>query len=352
MRIVMTRRASITVGDGINIFLFSLADELLRQGHEVVVISSSQANTDLVRKLYSFENVPEIVSLTSNIHRNFWSNLFSWVISGPRAISKVNPDVVIINGVVPALARRYPTIVVSHDVEIRGHHTLQRTYKRLSYRAARAVVATSTEIKAILRSTNIVPDARVIPTCVSLENYYRTSMAMREPAILHVGTAGYKQPQMSLQVLEKLPPEFSLYMTGPVTQELAETLAAMKAEERKRVYAVGSVDAAGFRRLLSRVLAVVVPSKYEVPVLSPTVLEAFASATPVVASSISADLLKPGVNGYTFENPHSCADLIVQLQQESDVWKRLSYGASQTARQFSTKSVADQYIALARSIVS
>jgi len=42
-----------------------------------------------------------------------------------------------------------------------------------------------------------------------------------------------------------------------------------------------------------------VPSRYVVPVASPTVLESFAAGTPVVGSTgISRDLLSPGVNGY------------------------------------------------------
>lgn len=63
MRIILTRREGLDTPDGINIFLFSLAEALLEMGHEVVVVSSAQSDRNKLREYYPVRRWPEIVPL-------------------------------------------------------------------------------------------------------------------------------------------------------------------------------------------------------------------------------------------------------------------------------------------------
>jgi glycosyltransferase involved in cell wall biosynthesis len=99
--------------------------------------------------------------------------------------------------------------------------------------------------------------------------------------------------------------------------------------------------------LLSSVRVVSVPSRYDCPVASPTVLEAFASGTPVVAStSISRDLLLDGINGYAVPDAliEQGSRRIQSLLHDDNEWERMSAAARLTAESFSAEAVARRYL--------
>lgn len=356
MHVVLTRRADpLEVPDGINVFVFALADELMRRGHEVSVVSGAASDGQAVSRFYRLERSPRIVSLSGRRSLTPPRAAWTWSTRGRRAIARLAPDFLIVNGVVPV---RFPalTCAVSHDLEQRegALGTRGRTlYKRVSYRRADRVVATCTELRLALAEELRIPPDRigVIPTCIPVESYTPRPLSERRPAVLHMGTADYKNPAATIAAFATLRhPDARLYVTGPDAPALRPVLDGLPAEVRDRVELTGYVSEQELRELLATVRCLSVPSTYWSPVASPTVLEGLASGTPVVGShSISEDLLQEGVNGYR-RSPSDAAGLAAAMDELLDDdarWEALAAGALRTSREFGSARVADEYLRLA-----
>lgn len=88
-----------------------------------------------------------------------------------------------------------------------------------------------------------------------------------------------------------------------------------------------------------------VPSKYEIPVLSPTVLEAFASGAVVITtSSISRDLIQPGENCLTAETPLEAATAVDRLMIDEEGASAIAQKALQKVKDFDAANVAHRLI--------
>lgn len=353
MRIVLTRREALDTPDGINIFLFSLAEALLESGHEVIVLSSAWSDREKLRQFYSLKQWPETVSLGEHRSIKYLDSLKVWVTKGQRVIKSLNPDVVILNGAVP-LRLKALTCTVSHDAERRMSRIpyFRTAFKRYCYARSEMIVATCDEVRDELCADLGVSPSRVevIPTCVQLGSYVQKPLEEREDAILHMGTVDYKNPEASIRAFGRMAtPGKKLYITGKATEELKTLAASLPSAFRNGVEFLGYVPAPRLIELLGTVKVVSVPSNYAAPVASPTVIEALASGTPVVASpSISRQVLEDGVNGFmrTPEDEQSMALAYESLLTDSHVWKRMAANALQSSGNFSARRVADLYLRL------
>jgi glycosyltransferase involved in cell wall biosynthesis len=354
MHIVMTRREALDTPDGINIFLFSLAEALLEGGHEVTVVGSAWTDEAKVREFYPLRRWPRIVSLGEHRSVHYLQSLRAWMTKGKRIIRSLQPDMVILNGAVP-LRFDALTCSVSHDAEKRMDRVpLFRTaFKRLCYGKADLIVATCDEVRDALSADLGIEPGRiaVIPTCVRLATYTRKPVAERENAILHMGTVDYKNPVSSVRAFARTKTAGArLYITGKPTPELLQELAQLPEPVRRRVELPGYVSAARLLEMLGTVKVVSVPSNYVAPVASPTVIESLASATPVVASrSISRQVLTDGVNGYVCDSSDAAAmaSAYDALLEDGQAWQRMSSAALETAGAFAAGRVAEQYLRLA-----
>jgi glycosyltransferase involved in cell wall biosynthesis len=353
MNIVMTRREALDVPDGINIFLFSLADALQENGHRVTMVATAATDTGKLQDYFAPRRMPQIVSLGTHTETKYRKALFTWVTKGSQALQKLSPDLIVVNGVVPI---RLPglTCAVSHDIEKRFMHPILRdTYKRWCYAQTDITVATCTEVRSALSSDlgRREQEIAVIPTCVRLDNYKPKPIEQREDAILHLGTAVYKNPIATLRAFARIArPGRKLYLTGKVTPEVQEFLRQMPAAARECVETPGYVAWDRLADLLASVKVISVPSVYNVPVASPTVIEAFASATPVVGTtSISRQVLQHERNGYVCDpaNATQLAAAFERLLNDRSIWRALSEHASTTSRLFCCRRVAQMYVDLA-----
>ena len=353
MHVLITRRAPLDTPDGINISIFSLADALLGRGHRVTMVSSTVSDAARLAELYGLRRVPDVVALSD---RQGWDGSYRrlmtpWIRRGRQMVNRLGPDLIIVNGALP-IRFEAPTVVVSHDLEQRfsGLGPFRHWYKRWTYRQATWVAATTTEIRDLLaeeigrRRSSI----HVIPTCFDLAGYTSRPLAEREPAILHMGTVDYKNPSATIRAFGRVAGQPRLYLTGPSNPTVVEELAALPGEARERVSLLGYVSAADLRDLLGRVRVVSVPSVYAVPVASPTVVEPFASGTPVVASkSISRDLLVDDRNGLvTALEPDPMARGFERLLGDDGLWQRLSTEALTTSADFGADTIAERYLGL------
>jgi glycosyltransferase involved in cell wall biosynthesis len=353
MRFALTRREALDTPDGINIFLFSLAEALLERGHEVVVVSSARTDRDLLREYYSLARWPDIVSLGMHQSVQYPHSLSAWLTKGRSVLRSMDPDLVIVNGAVP-LRLDALTCTVSHDAEKRlGRFPFLRTaYKRFCYAKCDVVVATCEEVRAALSVDLRMQPAqiKVIPTCVKLSSYIQRPLRERENAILHMGTVDYKNPASSIKAFAAMASiDKKLYLTGRPTDEIKDLIQSLPSGTRGRIELLGYVAAPKLIELLGTVKVVSVPSIYAVPVASPTVIEALASGTPVVGSpSISREVLSDGVNGFVRAPADhlSMARAYEALLNDEQLWSRMAVEAVISSKLFSAYRVADLYLGL------
>jgi len=97
LRIGITRREYLTNLDGVNRFLFTLADGLSVLGHEMSVISYSFAGgpfSDLIanlQKYFDFEGNAKIYTLTTSTQRIMYPKIaLTWCVQGSKLIDKLD----------------------------------------------------------------------------------------------------------------------------------------------------------------------------------------------------------------------------------------------------------------------
>ena len=113
MNIVITRRHWADVPDGINIFIYSLAEALLQKGHRVTLLSGASCNIEKVRDYFHLATYPEILSLGTASDAGYLTVVRSWRNRGRAMIRDLDPDFIIVNGALPfrnsSLLQRYRT---------------------------------------------------------------------------------------------------------------------------------------------------------------------------------------------------------------------------------------------------
>lgn len=352
MRFVITRREALHLADGINSFIFGLSQALIARGHDVSLISPTSSSIPRIREYFGPSQEAKIYSLSEAESPSHLDMVRAWLRKGLPLLHEIAPDFIVVNGALP-FRLPFPSCTVSHDLEKRWSYgsTVRRMYKFYAYRQSDSIVATCAELRRALASEIAVAEERiaVIPTCVELAAFQALRLDEREAAILHVGTARYKNPLATMRALARLTRPAKLYITGRPTAEMLEFAAGLPAALRAKIDFVGILSAPDLRRLLARVRLVSVPSLYSAPVASPTVLEALASGTPVVGSPcISGDVLDDSC-GFRVEpeDTDRMAAVFDTLLFDDAAWGRGSEGARNQATKFDNTAVAMKYEGLA-----
>jgi glycosyltransferase involved in cell wall biosynthesis len=212
------------------------------------------------------------------------------------------------------------------------------------YRLAQARAATCTELREALAKNIFMQRDKIhiLPTCVRISDFLFQLDHPKKPFLLHVGTMPYKHPEKSMAALDLLQDaRLQLLITGPSCPWVEKSLASLSTQTRPRIRLLGVVPASQLRSLMSEATAVLVPSGYHIPVLSPTVLESFAAGAAVICtSSISRDLIHPGKNCLVAESPSLVASHCNTLTLSPEVGKDLGRQALQDVGPFDAIEVA------------
>ena len=288
MKVVITQFGSALIEGGITAFIFELSNALIQDGHEVYVLSGrdSPKTQATIQNMFGVERLPRILTLEnreaiwrSKINRDLVKELFLWASQGSHLVKKIAPDMIIINGATPIFSSVFK-VTVCHDLEFRGQpwsSALLSLYDKVLYQMFDKVATTSTELaqaapgKLGIKSEKVV----TIPICVDTHKYIGLPQEQREHAILHVGTWLDKNLETTVKAfckLAKTDSAIKLYVVGALTEKNKVMLSKVKEEFSKRICCVGKVSKIELRDLYSRVKVTSVPSTYQIPVLSPTVL--------------------------------------------------------------------------------
>jgi glycosyltransferase involved in cell wall biosynthesis len=352
-RVVITRRAPLDFRDGINIFIFALADAFIEAGHEVTVVATTVGDRARIQRLFDVRTEPTLLSVEDGPRSVGYEGLTpGWLLRGRRMIGRQQPDLVINNGALPfAVPGR--SCNVAHDLgwsTPRRLDRLRRAYKRYAYGRCDHVVAQCSEVRdGLARQLDVRADSiGIVPPCVDVEASQAAASETREDAILHTGTDSYKDPASTIRAFAALErPSTRLYVEGQVTDELGQQVAALPAATRSRIELLGELSAARLRALLGSVRVASFPTRYAIPTASPTVVEAIAAGTPIAGSTlISADLLKHDGNGLACRDEAELVAAFERLLVADGPWASMSQRALAMAPRFSAREVARTYLSL------
>lgn len=342
MRILFARRDSLSRADGINSFLYAIIEALLEQGHEVHLAGSGQPQLQEIHHRFPCQFYPRFWAVGDGGPYGWKKDIPIWFRHWPRLVQQVQPDRIVVNGVIPRW-NSVPTLGINHDLENRGGFWFARLIRIIGYRLVQDRVATCSELRNAL-SHNILKSQKkigVIPTCLRLKDFHPQT-GQKEHFLLHIGTAPYKHPETSMQSLELIPdPKLRLVITGPRHPLADRAFGCLPKSVQARIEFAGIVPASDLRRKMAAALAVLVPSAYEIPVLSPTVLEGFASGAVVITTtSVSRDLIAPGENCLTAETPIGIAAAVEMLLGSQKLQDELIRQALKRVEAFDSARVA------------
>ena len=368
LKIAILQAGSALRPGGIPVFMFELSNALIRDGHEVYVITGREVPKTItaIREIFDVERLPRIIPL-KKIQKEFWSpkldmgtmnELILWLFQGSQLLETISPDMIIINGAVPIRSSAFK-VAVCHDLELRNTrlHALLKLYDNVLYRGYDKVATTSTELAQAAPATLGINAKNIttIPVCIGVQKYHVSPQECREHAILHVGTWYDKNLYSTVKafcILAKMDPTIKLYVVGDLSERPKRILSKVKEEFLRRIFCVGHISKTDLRDLYSRVKVTSVPSIYQVPVLSPTALESLASGTPVIGGStaISCDLLVDKYNGFRVRpnDFNTLAERMSLLTGNKELWDKLSVNARSVAENFDASLVSKKYIELYR----
>lgn len=346
MRILFARRDSLSRADGINSFLYAIIEALLEQGHEVHLAGSGQPQLQEIHHRFPCQFYPRFWAVGDGGPYGWKKDIPIWFRHWPRLVQQVQPDRIVVNGVLPRW-NSVRTLGINHDLENRGGFWFARLVRMIGYRLTNDRVATCTELRNAL-SQNIFLNRKkigILPTCIRLKDFL-PHHGPKELFLLHIGTAGYKHPEKSIATLNLLrDSRVRLIITGPRYSSAEQPLAGISARLRERIELVGVLSAEELRKKMASALAILAPSGYQIPVLSPTVLEGFASGAVVITSpSISRDLIQPGENCLTAETPPEAAAAVDRLLADDEWASAIAQKAFRKAKEFDAANVAHRLI--------
>jgi glycosyltransferase involved in cell wall biosynthesis len=329
-------------------------------GHEASVLTfSSSIDKENVKRIYHVQNVPNILSLKRFESFDYWpprgsslKDLTIWLVRGSRIIMEEEPDLVIINGIVPLLKlSKTKYIAVAHqvcphiasDLGLLGLAGLRILYKIVP---DVAVAITSREKKCLEEYLGIKPV--VIPLCINTRRFRVARLEEREKMILHVGVYGPKNLEFTLKVFNSLcsRDDVKLCIVGGYDENHLEMLRSIVKDDcRNRVIFMGRISKEKLIELYSKSRVLLAPSLYEgLPYVS---LEAQASGTPVVASrAIPPEAVLDNITGYRIDlkDFQTFKDKVHALLTDDILWEEMSKRARKHAESFDSIVIAKQYL--------
>ena len=374
MKVLLTSDLNPDTVNGVIVSVLMLKQELERQGCEVKLLTlSSTRETYREGEIYYVGSIPldaiyPNLRASLNTRSSLVDELIAW-----------KPDIIhsqcefFTYSFVQRIAKH------CHCPIIHTYHTQYEYYTKyvlpgnwdgflarvmaLRLRSADVVIAPTEKTKNYLLSENICSSVRVIPTGIDLDAFSR---------------AGTPEEMAVLRKKLGVPSSWRLYgNVGRVAQEknLDEVLAIHQRvrEQRDDVGLLIVGDGAGMKQLKKHIeervlgesvfLTGMVPkesvgSYYQLldffisasvsETQGLTYIEALANGRPVIArrDDAIAHVVQSDVNGYQYDTPDECVNILLQLLADDTLYTRWKQGAWESRDQFSKKHFGERVFAL------
>jgi len=333
-KVAIIRRGDVGGIDGVNRFIFTLANGLRKLGHQVMVFGHHM--TGCPSELFSVDVTTCVIN--DGDCKGYVKYMWDWFACGSRILRVFEPEMIIVNGVVPLKLRTFK-VAVNHGnaiFELRQSH-LKRYVTKMLYNAYDRVVCVSSKVASEMKEVGLICD-EIIPIPLILENYSPESE--RELIVLHVGASPRKRPDVSVRavkLLRSLGYNIKLILVGHYEKKAEWIIVRETCPDRE------------LRELYSKALALMHPSLWEG--FPYAVLEAQACGTPVIVGpGVPDEALVAEKSGFKVAsfNPEEYAEKLRVLLEDRSLWRRMSREARKHAENFDHVKIARRYVELYR----
>ena len=332
---------------GIGYYVFYLSKELIKMGHDILVILRRKDN-----KNYIFKQIPVKSIKVAGIPP---LNLSTFAKKLEKVLAEEKKDLVHIHSsVMPTISCNCPVMVTAHWCNKEGIPIFHRPIKDLDslYRNIMLPIYTRLESKLVKscekltvvsnslkkefeKHYNITAD--VVYNGVDTERFNSNSRVETDNAILFIGKLGAGKGILDLlkiaEMLKKSHPKTKLYIigNGPLKNSIKK---GIKKKGLNNVEMISQLKHPELIKYYQRAKIFVLPTYYEG--FPTTVLEAMACALPVIATNISGipEQIDEGGNGFmiTPGDIQSFYKRIVELLESPE--KRLTMGQNARKKVF------------------
>jgi glycosyltransferase involved in cell wall biosynthesis len=373
LRLAITRREYINELDGVNRFVFTLADGLSSLGHDVTVLSYSFRDIPRSEVSACLENLFDFrgsaYTLTHEAEKMNWSKMaLTWFLTGSKLLNQLDLDAIILNGIVP-LRTKAVKIAVNHGIFTGEFARAGSATRYLYLQIARNLYKHYADISFCDSSQLqgefaklIETESIVVPLPVNLSLFRSEPVRQRNSTILHVGTRSGKNAELSIRAIDiltgKMNVDAKLVILGSKTPYIEELMLKYKHLTPKHLEFVGprglfGSDSETIPDLLAHARALILPSKHEG--LPYSVLEAFASGLPVVVSNaVPEEMVSDGYNGFRVQdfNPELYAKRLASLLTDDTLWQNVSKNALSAASDYGHIKIAKNYESILRRFIT
>jgi len=369
MNIILVRRGSIAIVDGISTYILETSSALEKLGHQVYILcgACNNINRHFLKEFFFVENIPKIID---------WGKV-SYVptIKKQAMIKKIseelNIDIVHFNGFIPYFMKpNKVTVMTHHGFPIFMTYGKQRFlhiagYKILQYLTRKYDLAIAVSRKHLHELKEFVPRlARrymVIPPGTDVQKI-RGAVgkidAERDNIILHVGTRQEKNLEVSILAFATACRSYGikdakLIVVGKPTERSLNVLRKLSPDIRNRIRFVSTLPRIQLLKLIAKSKVLLAPSIYETfHILS---LEALALGTPIVASSeIPKEVLVDGITGFRIKDPFNYktfGELLAKILKDGGLWGELHGNCLRRVEMFDSIRVARTLVKVYKEIL-
>lgn len=353
------RKAPPSKLDGIGTFMFQLGSALIEEGHNVEIIGIGEKESkrkEFFRNLFGVKNLPEVSSIPKTSFSSFNAGrALNSLIRGSREIRKKDPDLLILNSLIPILWEGIQ-IDVNHTPYQKGSWNLnkiEKVYRKILYRRMDKVITVSSSLKQKLKE--VIPQKKisVIPPCINTQRYKSMSWDKRENLILHIGTSkrkNFDETLRAFRLIENKISDINLYLVGSDTPYLREEVEIDFSNE-ENIQWLGEASKEQLVKLLSKAKVVSFPSKAES--FGYVAVESLSSGTPLVGSkSIPKQLIEHNQTGYRVNlgNHKERAKYFTKILRNDELGKNLSRNCENISKKYDSRKIAKRYIHLYKSL--
>jgi glycosyltransferase involved in cell wall biosynthesis len=368
MRIGMIFSTPFPPREGIGFYVWNLAQELKRQGHDVLLITRGAAKKTWCEVV---EGIPVWKPPFIPIYP-FHAHLHGWYVD--KLLSVLSSELDILHLHTPLVKKpdvNLPQLVTVHTTIMTGVASfavndlwtfLNKIQAPISKSVEKPLLLNATRLVCVaksvsneLRAYGINPDSSsVLGNLVDTSVFFPTNFQLSNNDIPYILTVGRLAPRKGLEDLISCAEivkshghkvRFLIAGEGPLEQKIGKMIRAKDLEAT--VQLLGLVSN---RNLLANLYrnstAYMHPAHYEG--LPTAVLEAMACGVPVVATAVSGipDVIENNVNGILVppHAPDKLADRITRIIQNQDFGKQLGKNARETIiNHYSCEIVAQKY---------
>ncbi len=355
MRILLTHRSTIDRIGGVSTFIFEVSEALIAAGHEAAVLDySHQRDREWIKEHYFVEYVPKIYSLKEWSNKDYWPPRGSsprdqviWMIRGSRFIKWFEPDIVLINGIIPLIKRRrtryiaYAHTICPHVCRARHSKVLGKVFLKLLYQYTpdKIYAATRREKHCLTKYIGLNRDTiEVIPPCINIDKLYRPSRN-KENIIMHIGTSYLKNLELTMKIFDRIcgSIDVELHIAGYHGVEHEEMKNRLIDKEcHDKIVFLGTLPRQKLIDALAKARLLLVPSRYES--FNYASIEAMALGTPIIASyMVPPNVVLDGITGYrinSLDDPAPYIEKIRLLLTNDELWRDFSRNAIEHAKTF------------------